>query len=103
MNEGGDPVTLESPVRPESVAELEQHIKVAAVPAAAEAPIAGPPPVFELQNFSAYYGTFRAIKDIRRLDPAEPDHGVHRTFGQRQEHRAALAESNERPRARALT
>jgi phosphate transport system ATP-binding protein len=63
MNEGGDPVTLESPVRPES--GIEPQTTVGMAPSirpenAAEAAA----PVFELQGFSAYYGSFRAIKDV---------------------------------------
>ena len=61
MNEGGKKVTLQSPVRPESAEELESKIKISPTPTS-DRPTDGPPPVFELRDFSAYYGSFRAIK-----------------------------------------
>ena len=63
MNEGGKKVTLESPVRPESADELERKIKISPTPTL-DRPTDGPPPVFELRGFSAFYGTFRAIKEF---------------------------------------
>ena len=63
MNEGGKKVTLQSPVRPESAEELERKIKISPTPTSERSPDS-PPPVFELRGFSAYYGTFRAIKDF---------------------------------------
>jgi phosphate transport system ATP-binding protein len=64
MNEGGDPVTLQSPVRPEPI---ETHpsptIRVSPTPAAAAEEVEAPP-VFELKKFSAYYGSFQALRDL---------------------------------------
>src|SRR5687767_14200285 len=64
MNEGGDQVTLESPVRLEPEAELEQHVEAAVTPTEWQTPTSDPPPVFELRNFNAFYGSFRAVKDF---------------------------------------
>ena len=63
MNEGGDPVTLQSPVRLDSETQPSPTIRVTTGPPSAATPAEGPP-VFELKKFSAYYGTFRAIKDM---------------------------------------
>jgi phosphate transport system ATP-binding protein len=69
MNEGGERVTLDSPVRPEAPQELERKMTIEAQPAAAE-PVTGAPPVFEMDDFSAYYGTFRAVRDFNaRIKP----------------------------------
>jgi len=63
MNEGGDPVTLQSPAVPEATTHPAPAIRVTTPAAAAGLPAEGRP-VFELKSFSAYYGTFRAIKDM---------------------------------------
>jgi phosphate transport system ATP-binding protein len=63
MNEGGDPVTLETPTRPEPDASPRPAIHVEPTQEAAQAETEGPA-VFELQNFSAFYGTFQAIREI---------------------------------------
>jgi len=63
MNEGGDPVTLQSPARLDSETQPSPTIRVTTAPASAAGAEEGPP-VFELKGFSAYYGTFRAIKDM---------------------------------------
>jgi len=63
MNEGGDPVTLESPVLLEPETKASPSIRVTTAAASAATPAEGPP-VFELKKFSAYYGSFRAIKDM---------------------------------------
>jgi phosphate transport system ATP-binding protein len=65
MNEGGDPVTLQSPTRLEAETQPSApSIRLAPTPTTAAAPAEEGPPVFELKKFSAYYGTFRAIKDM---------------------------------------
>jgi phosphate transport system ATP-binding protein len=63
MNEGGDPVTLETPTRPESDELPRTTIHLAATHDQTDAEPSGPN-VFELRNFSAFYGTFQAIRDI---------------------------------------
>ena len=63
MNEGGDPVTLQSPVRLDPETQPAPTIRATTAPASASRADEGPP-VFELKSFSAYYGTFRAIKDM---------------------------------------
>jgi phosphate transport system ATP-binding protein len=63
MNEGGDNVTLESLVRQEDE-RAPATIKVVAVAMSETAQKELGPPVFELDKFNAYYGSFRAIKDL---------------------------------------
>ena len=56
--------------------------------------------VFEVRDFSAYYGDFRAIRDIDLDIRQEPHHRLHRAVGLRQVHPAALLQPHERPRPR---
>src|SRR6187551_2847746 len=63
MNEGGDPVTLETATRPESDELPRTTVHLTPAHEHADAEPAGPN-VFELHNFSAFYGTFQAIRDI---------------------------------------
>ncbi len=43
--------------------------------------------VFDVQRFSAYYGSFRAIKEITFQIREQPDHGDHRSIRLRQDAR----------------
>ena len=62
MNEGGNPkMTVEIPVQRE--AEALPRTTVDVEPGSEVAP-SDAPPVFELKKFSAFYGTFQAIRDI---------------------------------------
>jgi phosphate transport system ATP-binding protein len=62
MNEGGEPVTVDSPMRP----EVETVLQRAAIQNAPESEYmpSDDPSVFELKKFSAFYGSFQAIRDI---------------------------------------
>jgi phosphate transport system ATP-binding protein len=72
MNEGGNPasederrktMTIETPVpiRPETEALPRTAVHIAPE---SEVMPSDAPPVFELKNFSAFYGTFQAIREI---------------------------------------
>jgi phosphate transport system ATP-binding protein len=63
MNEGGDPVTVQTEPQPvqtdgRSRVPLPTSEVLSSLPRPDEAP------VFEMHDFSAYYGTFRAVRDI---------------------------------------
>ncbi len=55
-------MSVNTPVRPESSAPPQLSIRAA--DAAAVTPDEDAPPVFELHNFDAFYGTFQAIRGI---------------------------------------
>jgi len=63
MNEGGDQVTVDAPVRHEGAPNTGVTVKIAPM---ASSPSDGEhaQPVFELRGFDAYYGTFQAIRDM---------------------------------------
>ena len=63
MNEGGESVTLESLVREESE-RAPATIKIEPVVTTAPLEKEQGPPVFKLDKFSAFYGTFQAINEI---------------------------------------
>jgi phosphate transport system ATP-binding protein len=68
MSEGGDPVTVETQQRStpgDGKVATSYPIGVPAVPEPAGAAVgASTEPVFQMQEFSAYYGAFRAVRDI---------------------------------------
>jgi phosphate transport system ATP-binding protein len=61
MNEGGKNLTVETPTRPEADVFARPTIRTDAAPEPQPTDV---PPVFELKKFSAFYGTFQAIRDI---------------------------------------
>src|SRR6188768_3991823 len=63
MNEGGSDVTLESLVREEQE-RATPGIKVTAVTTTTPVEEDPGPPVFEITDFSAFYGSFQAIRGI---------------------------------------
>src|SRR5687768_4181984 len=63
MNEGGNPVSLEAPARPETEIAPPATIRITPMPAA-DTTQAEAPPVFELNKFSAFYGSFQAVRDM---------------------------------------
>src|SRR5262245_41167793 len=68
MSEGGDPMTVETQPQP-VVGDGKSPLRV---PATFEEPAQAPltdAPVFQMEAFSAFYGTFRAVKDINLTIP----------------------------------
>ena len=83
---------LEAEMRAEAMVKMKVNVSASQVGETSEA-------VFEVRDFSAYYGSFRAVKDVSMDIPAEPHHGLHRPLRLRQDHAAALLQPHERPRA----
>lgn len=83
-----EPTELEELMEAQAEAAHEREVGDATRPTAED--LAASPTRIDVEGLDLFYGDHHALKDVNIKDPRQADHLVHRAFGLRKVHVAAL-------------